>query len=269
MKLILPILLLSLLTLTGRSQDKIVIKGSDTLGAKLIPQLAEAYKEEGNDVSFEIAADGSATAFASLLVGTAEVGLSSRAVKIPEKESFAARKLTLKEWKIGYDLVCVIVNRANPVDALSREQLEGIFAGDITNWSEVGGPPGPISVYSRSASSGTLSSFQEMAMNRRDYGPDTQRMAGNEQVAGEIQKNTWGIGYVGLAYSEKEELKRLMIDEVEPTVENMEEYPMLRPLHFYTIEGKLSAAAERFLEWATSDEKAREVVERVGFLPAS
>ena len=56
----------------ANAEDKIVIKGSDTLGAKMVPQLAEAYKEAGNEVSFEIAAEGSSSAFTNLLAGTAD-----------------------------------------------------------------------------------------------------------------------------------------------------------------------------------------------------
>ena len=60
----------------------ISIKGSDTLGAKLIPQLAEGFKAAGNTgVKFEIAAEGSTTAFPALANGTAQIGMSSRKVK--------------------------------------------------------------------------------------------------------------------------------------------------------------------------------------------
>ena len=60
------------------SAEKIVIKGSDTLGAKMVPQLAEAYKSGGGKATFEIAAEGSSMAFTSLLAGTADLGMSSR-----------------------------------------------------------------------------------------------------------------------------------------------------------------------------------------------
>ena len=76
-----------LFTGSGTAEDKIVIKGSDTLGAKMVPQLVEAYKAAGNDVNFEIAAEGSSTAFSSLLGGSADIGMSSRDIKDSEVES--------------------------------------------------------------------------------------------------------------------------------------------------------------------------------------
>lgn len=250
-----------------RADDKIVIKGSDTLGAKMVPQLSEAYKEAGHSVSFEIAAEGSSAAFSNLLAGTADIGMSSRNIKDSEKEEFAAKGLEIEEWVGGFDMIAVIVNEKNAVEALSTEQIEGIFTGDIRDWSELGGDAGPISVYTRNTSSGTYKSFQEMAMNKRDYGDDTQKMAGNEQIAEEVSKNANGIGYVGLAYTSKEGIKSVEVNGVEMKAENAKEYPISRSLFYYTIKGKTSEAAAKFLKWATTDPKAIEVVDRVGFIP--
>ena len=199
-KLVLTTALLAGLSVSAVAEDKIVIKGSDTLGAKMVPQQAEAYKEAGNEVSFEIAAEGSSSAFTNLLAGTADIGMSSRNIKDSEKESFTAKGKEIEEHVAGYDMIAVIVNSANGVEDLTLEQIEGIFTGDITDWSEVGGQAGKISAYTRNTSSGTYKSFQEMAMQKRDYGADTQKMAGNEQIAAEVAKNPNGIGYVGLAY---------------------------------------------------------------------
>lgn len=254
--------------LAGANADEIVIKGSDTLGAKMVPQLAEAYKEAGNDESFEIAAEGSSSAFTNLLAGTADIGMSSRNIKDSETEEFTAKGMAIKDWTAAYDMIGVIVNEKSGVEGLTTEQIEGIFTGDITDWSEVGGDAGPISVYTRNTSSGTYKSFQEMAMNKRDYGADTQKMAGNEQIAEEVAKNANGIGYVGLAYTDKDGIKAIAVNDIELKPENAKDYPIARSLHYYTIEGKLSDAAAKFLAWATTDEKAMEVVERVGFIPA-
>ncbi|MCB1228814.1 MAG: phosphate ABC transporter substrate-binding protein [Verrucomicrobiae bacterium] len=251
---------------TTQAEDKIVIKGSDTLGAKMVPQQAEAYKAAGNDVSFEIAAEGSSTAFTNLLAGTAEIGMSSREVKSSEVDEFTAKGMELKEWVAGYDMIGVIVNENNGVKNLTLEQIEKIFTGDITDWSEVGGAAGEISVYTRNTSSGTYKSFQEMAMDKRDYSPSSQKMAGNEQIAAEVAKNPNGIGYVGLAYIENDGIKAVDVDGVECVAKNAKDYPISRSLHFFTIKGKLSPAAEKFLTWATTDPAGTEIVEKVGFI---
>ncbi len=252
---------------SAQAEDKIVIKGSDTLGAKMVPQLSEAYKAAGNEATFEIAAEGSSTAFTNLLAGTADIGMSSRDVKDSEKDEFTSKGMDLKEHVAAADMIAVVVNEANRVGELSLEQVEGIFTGDITDWSEVGGKPGAISAYTRNTSSGTYKSFQELAMNKRDYGADTQKMAGNEQIAEEVSKNPNGIGYVGLAYAGKDGIKSATIDGYKADPSDVDSYPIARKLYYYTVGGKLSEAADKFLEWAMTDDVAKKVVDRVGFIP--
>lgn len=183
----------------AQAQTKLVIKGSDTLGAKMVPQLAEAYKAAGNNISFEIAAEGSSTCFTSLLSGTADFGMSSRGIKASEKNKFASAGKEVVEHVAGVDMIAVIVNEANGVKKLTKEQVAGIFTGTVTDWSEVGGKAGKINVYTRNTSSGTYKTFQKLAMGNKDYGKNSQKMAGNEQIAQEVAKDTNGIGYVGLA----------------------------------------------------------------------
>jgi len=246
-------------------QSKIVIKGSDTLGAKMVPQLTAVYKARGNAVDFEIAAEGSSTAFTALLEGTADVGMSSRDAKEGEKDSFTAKGKELVEHVAGIDMIAVIVNEGNSVKNLTKKQIEGVFTGEITNWSELGGKPGAISVYTRNTSSGTYKSFQELAMNKRDYGSSTQKMAGNEAIASEVGKNANGIGYVGLSYAKNEGIVPVTVEG--KGLETPAEYPLSRKLFYYTV-GQPQGDTAKFLTWAMSDAIALKVIEKVGFVPA-
>jgi len=258
----------AVLTVTASAQTKIVIKGSDTLGAKMVPQLAEAYKAAGHEVDFEIAAEGSSTAFTSLLSGTCEIGMSSRDVKDSEKDSFTAAGKDLIEHVAAWDMIAVIVNKESGVRDLNMKQIEEIFTGGVSNWSELGGTAGPISIYTRNTSSGTYKSFQEMAMNKRDYGANTQKMAGNEQIAGEVATNPNGIGYVGLAYAGKDGVKAVKVAGVSAKPRNKAEYPLSRKLYYYTL-GEPTGEVKKFLEWAMTSKEASEVIDRVGFIPVA
>lgn len=246
-------------------QSKIVIKGSDTLGAKMVPQLTDVYKAIGNSVDFEIAAEGSSTAFTALLEGTADIGMSSRDVKEGEKDSFIAKGKEIVEHIAGVDMIAVIVNEGNPVRNLSKKQVEGIFTGEVTDWSEVGGKAGKISVYTRNTSSGTYKTFQELGMNKRDYGSATQKMAGNEAIASEVAKNSNGIGYVGLAYTENDGLKAVSVDGKD--LSDPELYPLARNLYYYTV-GEPEGEIAKFLTWSREDETAKKIITKVGFIPA-
>lgn len=248
------------------SAQTLSLKGSDTLGAKLVPQLAEAFKAAGNtQVKFEIAAEGSTTAFPALANGTAHLGMSSREVKDDERTFCRTKGVNLVEHKICYDMLCVIVNRNSPVSKLTKEQVAKIFTGQVKDWSEVGGVPGPVSIYTRNTSSGTYKDWQKLAMNGRDYPANSQKLAGNEQIAQEVAKNKNGIGYVGLAYSKTTGTKALPIDGVEPVGKNAEKYAYSRPCYIYAPD-KPTVEAAAFMAFIEKPE-GQEVVRKVGFIP--
>src|SRR6186997_946688 len=127
---------------TTAQADRIVIKGSDTLGAKLVPQLAEQFKADHADATFDIAAEGSTTGFAALIDGTAQIGMSSRPAKPEENAAAKTKCVTLKETTVAYDGMAVIVSEANPVKNLTKKQVEQIFTGEVSDWSAAGGSGG-------------------------------------------------------------------------------------------------------------------------------
>ena len=171
-KLFLALIALNVSTLIARG-DTLVIKGSDTLGAKLVPQLAEEFKAQHSDTTFNIAAEGSTTGISAIIDGTAQIGMASRPTKPEEVAAAKAKGVTFKETTVAWDGIAVIVNSANPVKSLTKKQVEQIFTGDSADWSAVGGSGGKISVYTRNTSSGTYSEFKELAMKKRDYAQDS------------------------------------------------------------------------------------------------
>jgi phosphate transport system substrate-binding protein len=261
------ILLLAALSAASlASAQKLVIKGSDTLGAKLVPTLKEAYVAMHPGVSFEIAAEGSTTGLAAIIDGTAQIGMSSRRAKTTEMSAASAKGVTLKPLIVAHDGIGIIAHSSNPLAKLTKRQVEQIFSGEVTDWSAVGGKPGKISIYTRNTSSGSYSDFKALAMNNRDYAKSSQKMAGNEQIAAEVGKNPNGIGYVSLAYLSAPGLKVLAIDNQLPTKESVLKgiYPFSRPTFFYT-NGAPAGEAAKFIEFTLSAE-GRKIIEKVGFV---
>ena len=247
--------------------ETIVIKGSDTLGAKMVPQIAEAFKaklaKQGVEVAFEIAAEGSSTGVASVIDGTAEVGMSSRDPKDKEVAKAKAKGVDMRTVTVAKDGIAIIVNESNPIGSISIDEIELIFSGDVTDWSGITAQTGAISAYTRNTSSGTYAVFQKMGMNSRDYGADTQKMAGNEQIAAEVAKNPNGIGYVGLAYINTPGVKVLPVNGAAP---DSADYPLARPLYYLINKGEaLSSVANDFIGFSMSPE-GQEIVNRVHFL---
>jgi phosphate transport system substrate-binding protein len=264
MKVISTLIASALISTTGA--QTLSLKGSDTLGAKLVPQLAEAFKAAGNKgVKFEIAAEGSTTAFPALANGTAQLGMSSRKVKDEERTFCKTKGVYLKEHPICHDMIAVIVNKNCPLSSLTKAQVSKIFTGQIKDWSEIGGAPGKISIYTRNTSSGTYKDWQKLAMGGRDYPSTSLKMAGNEQIAQEVAKNKNGIGYVGLAYAKTPGTKALTIEGVQPVAENAKTYAYARVCYLYAPD-KPTAEAAAFLEFAKSP-TGQAIVQKVGFIP--
>lgn len=249
------------------AQNVLRIRGSDTLGAKLVPQWAEAFKKQNSSVSFDIAAEGSSTAFTNLSAGTAEIGMSSREVKSDEITFAKTKGVYIKETPVAWDMIVVVVNKNNPVSSLTKRQIAGIFTGAIKDWSEVGGTPGPISIYTRNTSSGTYKDWQKMAMRDKDYATSSQKLAGNEQIASEVANNAGGIGYVGLAYAKAKGTKTVAIDGIAPEVNNVKSYPFSRKTYFYT-NGTPKDTIKAFIDFTESAEGSK-IAELVGFIPDS
>lgn len=250
-----------------QAQNVLRIRGSDTLGAKLVPQWAEGFKKQGGGVSFDIAAEGSTTAFTNLSAGTAEIGMSSRKVKDDERTFAKTKGVFLKEYNVAWDMMAVVVNKNNPVQNLTKKQVAGIFTGAIKDWSEVGGTPGPISIYTRNTSSGTYKDWQTLAMGGKDYASSSQKMAGNEQIAQEVGSNKNGIGYVGLAYIKAKGIKVVTIDGKEPSYANVKNYAYARPTFLYT-NGEPEGKVKEFIDFCLSP-AGDKIVEVVGFVPMS
>jgi len=267
MKKLLVTVLVGISALTVARGDAIVIKGSDTLGAKLVPQLAEQFKAQHPGTAFDIAAEGSATGFAALIDKTAAIGMASRPAKPEEIANGKAKGVDMKETTVAYDGIAVIVNTANSIKGLTKKQVEQIFTGEITDWSAVGGSGGKISVYTRNTSSGTYAEFKELAMKKRDYAPDSQKLAGNEQIAQEVGKNPNGVGYVGLAYTKASGIRVVPIDGASPSKESVlaKSYPYARPTFFYT-NGEPTGVVKEFIDFTVGPE-GQKIVEQVGFVP--
>jgi len=256
------------LILSSHAAEKIIIKGSDTLGAKMVPQLAEEFKstlsKEGVDVVFEIAAEGSSTGIAAVIDGTTHLGMSSREVKGTELTKGLLAGVKMEAITVAKDGIAIIVNEKNPMSEIRSREVEKIFSGDVDDWAAINGKSGSVSIYTRNTSSGTYAVFQEMALRKRDYAPSSQKMAGNEQIASEVSKNSNGIGYVGLAYIETPGVIPLPVDGISP---DNPDYPYARPLYLYHDGNKqMRPIVKRFVDFCLS-ESGQKIVESVHFIP--
>ena len=236
--------------------------GSTSMEA-VIGALGEAFMEVNPDVNFTYNPTGSGTGIQAVQEGRCDIGLSSRALKDEEKEA------GLTETVLCYDGIAVIVNPANTVEDLTVEQIAGIYTGEITNWSEVGGEDAEIVVIGREAGSGTRGGFEEIT-GTEDACQYRQELTSTGDVITAVSQNPGAIGYASLA-SVKDTVKAVKVDGVAPSEDTVkdESYKIQRPFVLATQTGvELNPVAQAFFDYITSAD-ANEIIVAAGVVPAN
>ena len=247
------------------------VKGSDTL-LPLTQELAEDYLEEHPEGEVIVTGGGSGVGIAALMENTTDIAMASRRIKFGEKMKFAEAGLEAREVIVAYDALAVVVNPSNPVTQLTREQLEDIFRGKITNWKEVGGEDRKIVVYSRETSSGTYEFFKESVLDNKNYMSSILSMPATGAIIQSVKQTKGAIGYIGLAYLNRY-VKPLAVSYdggehyAVPSVQTAADgsYPIVRPLYYYYDAAKEQTVSS-FISYALSPEGQKSVLEQ-GFVP--
>jgi len=254
---------------TGRDiQGTIVVSGSTTL----LPIAEVAAQEfEASRPYYNVLVSGMGTSAGIEAVGvsgTADVGTASRELRGDEQA------LSLIEIPVAYDGIAVIVHPSNPINDLSVQQVRDIFAGNITNWSEVGGVDLPIVIVNRDEASGTRSAFATAVMGGERFEVNSVVLPGTGQVREVVARTPEAIGYISVGFVEPRHVetivKPLTLDGIKPTDENIISgvYPVSRILHFLT-NGIPSDAPLEYIEFVLSEQVQYGAVIDAGFLPVT
>ncbi|WP_280588308.1 substrate-binding domain-containing protein [Halorubrum sp. Boch-26] len=193
-----------------------------------------------------VALSHSGTGCEAVRDGLVDIGNSSGPITAELDISEEERDENYVDHVVGRDGQPVFVSQAiydAGVEQLTGEQIRGIYQGDITNWSEVGGPDQEIYVVGRAEGSGTDTSFRLNMLGDADAPMDVDtRLGQNQQVQQVLQDNDNAIGYMALAFSGSG-IQAIAIDfegtvyRPDPDAENTifdSEYPLNRDLHMYT-----------------------------------
>ncbi|MFW5987439.1 MAG: PstS family phosphate ABC transporter substrate-binding protein [Methanohalophilus sp.] len=250
--------------------EEIDVKGSTTV-LPLAQPAAETYMANHPEASISISGGGSGTGIAALVDGDVDIAMASRQIKDSEIDNAKSNGIDPVEHVIAWDGLTVVVNPANPVDQLTYDEIKGIYDGSISNWKDVGGEDKEIAVINRDSSSGTYGYFQgEILGGDNEFRQDATSTSSNGEVVQSVKQNDGAIGYIGFAYLD-DSVKGVDVDAgegmVAPTSENIleGEYPLSRPLHFYT-DGEPTGLAADFIEFILSEEGI-EIVSDVGYFP--
>ena len=238
------------------------VNGSTSMG-DVIAALTEGFNEINPDVQINYTGSGSGAGIEGVLAGTCDLGLSSRALSEDEKGQGAVENIVAK------DGVAIVINPENTVTDLTTEQIAAIYTGEITNWSEVGGPDAEIAVLGRDSASGTRSAFEEI-LGIEDACVYLNEYSSTGDVIGNVASNPNAIGYASLSAVD-DSVVAVAVNGVTPTEATVADgsFAIQRPFVIVTVEGtELSPAAQAFLDYAMSAEVA-DIIAAAGAVSAN
>ena len=230
---------------------------------KVIGALSEQFMTDNSGVSVTYDATGSGAGIEAASNGSADIGLSSRALKDEEKVS------GLVGTTVALDGIAVIVNPANKVADLTVEQIAQIFTGEITDWSQLGGEAGTISCIGREAGSGTRDGFESITKTKDACKMD-QELTSTGAVIEAVAGNPNAIGYASLS-ALKDTVKAVTVGGVACTEDTVLDgsYAIQRAFVFVTKDSTaLSAQAQAFFDFATSA-SANDLIRAAGAVPVA
>ena len=228
---------------------------------KFANALSEAFMEKYPKVTVTAEFVGSGAGIEAVSNGTADIGNSSRNLKDEEKAKGVAENI------VAIDGIAVVVDPANTVEDLTKDQLTSIYDGSVTNWKDVGGNDAPIVVVGREAGSGTRGAFEEL-LKLEDACKYSNELDSTGAVMAKVASTPGSIGYVSLDVLD-DTVKAVKLDGTEPTEENIKagKYFLSRPFVMAT-KGEISEqseAVQELFKYLASDE-GKQVISGVGLI---
>lgn len=228
---------------------------------KFANALSESFMEKYPDVTVTAEFVGSGAGVEAVLGGTADIGNSSRNLKDEEKAKGVAENI------VAIDGIAVVVDPANTVGDLTKQQLSDIYEGKVTNWKDVGGNDAPIVVVGRESGSGTRSAFEEL-LKLEDICKYSNELDSTGAVMAKVASTPGAIGYVSLDVLD-DSVKALKLEGAEPTEENIKagSYFLSRPFVMAT-KGEISEQSDlvkALFDYIYSDE-GTEILKAVGLI---
>ena len=238
----------------------ITMAGSTSM-EKFANALAESFMAKYSGVTVTAEFTGSGAGLEAVIGGNVDIGNSSRALKDAEKEAGAVENI------VAIDGIAVVVDPANTVVDLTKDQLIAIYTGTVTNWSELGGADEPIVVVGREAGSGTRGAFEEL-LGIEDVCVYANELDSTGAVIAKVASTPGAIGYASLD-AVGDDVTAVALEGVTATVENIKagDYFLSRPFVMAT-KGEISEQSElvqALFEYLKSEE-GKAVIEAVGLI---
>lgn len=262
---LLALFIATLPVISPAQERKLVITGSSTV-APLVAEIAKRFEERNKGVRVDVQTGGSSRGLGDVRAGLSDMGMVSRELTKDETD--------LNSFLLASDGVSMILHKSNPVAVLTREQIIAIYLGRVTNWKEVGGKDGKITVVNKAEGRSTLELFLAyFKLNNRDI--KAQVVIGdNPQGIKTVTSVPGAIGYVSIGAAEYESqngvaIKLLPLGGVAASSESVRNgtFPFVRQINIVT-KNIPQGLQKQFIDFATSAAVADLVKEQYFVLPA-
>jgi len=229
------------------------VSGSTTL-LPLVQEGADRFMDLHSGRTVLVQGGGSSVGVAQVKEGIVDIANSSRELKPEEDDG------KLVDFPVALDVIVIVVHPGVSVNDLSREQVQDIFTGRVSNWSELGGADAPILVVVRDRASGTREMFDKEALEDEDVVASAIESNSNGIVRETVAATPNSIGYVSIGYV-NESIRAVSYDGVAPTIDNAREgsYTLSRYLHMFMY-GEPTGTAREFIDYMLSEDFQLEVV---------
>jgi phosphate transport system substrate-binding protein len=228
------------------------------------------------DVFVSVTGGGSGVGIASLINKSCDIASASREMMPKEIEQAKGKGVNPNEITVAIDGVALIVNKNNPVEKLTIDNLHKIFTGEATNWKDFGGKDLPILTLSREVSSGTHMYFKEEVVqlgdktNTQEFSPKTLLLSCSQAIVEEVAGNEGAIGYLGMGYTSDRTKTLAVAKEAQfflpdANTTQTRQYPLSRHLYLYT-NGQPQGVVKLFIDFALSP-AGQEQFKQAGFIP--
>ena len=229
-------------------------------------ELAKAY-EKKTGIKVNLAGGGATKGIRNAANGSIDIGGACRAVIDNHPEERSAYQIP-----VAWDALVVIEHPDNPVTSITSTQLKDIYLGKITNWSELGGPNVPLTLYVRRGKfSGVGRTLRELVFANYDqeFTNTAEVMKSSGPLEAAVEKNVYGIAVTGISSAKRRKVKLLQLNGKEPSYDNIKSgsYVLYRPLYLVT-KGRSSAdqRVKDFVTFALSKE-GRNIIRKAGTVP--
>ena len=176
---------------------------------------------------------------------------------------------------IGTEAFVFFVHKDNPIDNLTSEQIKDIYAGEITNWKQLGGKDEEIAAFQRNKGSGSQSMLERFMGDKPIMEAPTELrndlMSGIIEQVSNYKSKSNSIGFSFRFYVEgiikNPDIKMLSVDGIAPTAENIKngKYPITTPIYAVTYEEETNENVGKLLDWILSDE-GQHIIEETGYV---